>query len=257
MVLSALHDSLHHGITISNWNIQSLLSHQPHCSFPSDSVAPDWTSQCIGSNTGYSWEFMRRNAEERSRNTASTGAQLVYFLFDDDVSECMCLHSIYLNVCFPREPKQISRESGSLIDWCWFHLGGEQRLTVDLSHCERQPLILVLFKQHVLIYVIFTKSAREECLPFYVWLFIEVRTVGGGVFVQPQRAANMPLIRRSGRGPQKLDPTPEIKGYQPPPSTCPRKSECVSSIFKASSVRQEGKAVTCNHTGLEPWKTRN
>lgn len=86
------------------------------------------------------------------------------------VCTCVCLsHSASL--------ADIQGESGSLIDWCWFHLGSEQRLTVDLSRCERQPLILVLFKQHVLIYVNFTKSAREERLPFYVWLFIEV---GGG-----------------------------------------------------------------------------
>lgn len=215
MVLSALHDSLHHGITISNWNIQSLLSHQPHCSSPSDFVAPDWTPHCMGSNTGYAYEFIWRNAEEKSKNTASTRVQFMFFFLRDvfvwmclrvrDIFKCACVcvsHSTSL--------ADIQGESGSLIDWCWFHLGSEQQLTVDLSRCERQPLILVLFKQHVLIYVIFTKSAREERLPFYVWLFIEVR----GVPLYNPSMLPTRHLHRSGRVPEKWDPTPRINNCQ-------------------------------------------
>lgn len=142
-----------------------------------------------GSTTGYTCTFIQRNVEEGNiyiyiyiyKNTAPTGAQRVSHL---------------------TSLADFQGESGSLIDWCWFHLGSEQRLTVDLSRRERQPLILVPFKQRVLIYVIFTKPAREERLPFYVWLFIEVREcvrglgeAGRGVasFVQHQHAANAPL----------------------------------------------------------------
>lgn len=170
----------------------------PHLTF----VAPDWTPHCMGGKTGYAYEFMWRNAEQRSRNTASTGGFFVVFLVHDACA-WMCLRGqdIFKCVC-----ADIQGESGSLIDWCWFHLGSEQRLTVDLSRCERQPLILVLFKQHVLIYVIFTKSAREERLPFYVWLFIEVR----GVPLYNPSTLPTRHLHRSGRAPEKWDPTPRI-----------------------------------------------
>lgn len=94
----------------------------------------------------------------------------------------------------------IQGESGSLIDWCWFHLGSKQRLTVDLSRWERRPLILVLFRRRVLIYVIFTKSAREAHLPFYVWLFIEVR----GVPLYNPSVLPTRHLRGSGRMPDRM-----------------------------------------------------
>lgn len=148
--------------------------------------------------------------------------------------ECTRAHvCVYVWVCVSLHilSKYPGRDSGSrLIDWCWFHLGSEQRLTVDLSCCERQPLILVLFKQHVLIYVIFTKSAREERLPFYVWLFIEVGAGGGGGggggggSGERRGGGGVPLYRpsmlptrhlhHSGRVPERWDPTPRIKGCQ-------------------------------------------
>lgn len=119
----------------------------------------------------------------------------------------LCTHKVALNVCVPldilsRYPAKV----GGLIDWCWFHLGSEQRLTEDLSRCERQPLILVLFKQHVLIYVIFTKSAREECLQSYVWLFIEVR---GGLLYDPSGLPTRHL-HLSGGVPENTPPSKRL-----------------------------------------------
>lgn len=164
MVLSALHDSLHHSITISNWNIQSRLSHQARCS-----VAPDWTSYCTGCNTRCAIQFIHRLTEKRRRDTGKKCHSPPPF-------KSLCVRGTFK--CVPlnivsRYPARV----GGLIDWCWFHLGSESQLTEDLSRCERQPLILVLFKQHVLICVIFTKSAREEHLPSYVWLFVEFVSV--------------------------------------------------------------------------------
>lgn len=132
-------------------------------------------------------------------------------------SICKCVHlCVSLNIV-SRYPVRVNR----LIDWCWFHLGSEQRLTEDLSRCERQPLILVLFKQHVLICVIFTKSAREECLPSYVWLFIEGWRWWSGGWGLLYNLSVIPTRHLHFRG-----SVPD----NPPPSSI---HECICDIFFA------------------------
>lgn len=156
-------------------------------------------------------EMLRRRAKILHQQGCNS---CFFFLRDVFVWMCLRVRDIFKCACVcvshSTSLADIQGESGSLIDWCWFHLGSEQQLTVDLSRCERQPLILVLFKQHVLIYVIFTKSAREERLPFYVWLFIEVR----GVPLYNPSMLPTRHLHRSGRVPEKWDPTPRINNCQ-------------------------------------------